>query len=444
MYRLSPRVVFPIALAVLVSFAPRGVAAQGVRSAVRLTLATPGTPPLAHIKVTAMAFRRDGTVVAGGRYLAPPFSNLVAPPYSVAGSVVLISHDYGVTWQDVRVSTTKPRAIQQGGTAPWRDHTRWPLDFLALDIAFDPNNPRVIYAAGCSTTGETCSNIDQGHGLLRSTDGGRTWSDALIWRESKPSTYPTAATVTTNIIKTPRLFADLRYISQRPAKVFSVVVDGRHRGRVYACGDGTGVLRSDDGGHTWRYVPQPNKTLMGCEIALDPANPRTLYSTDAQGILYRSMDEGLHWNQRSALGQQGTNPNVEGMADLVFVERRLCVTVPMGIYGSADGGETWRRLEPPVSSKGYLIRTIRGVTGWLTPGSIGSLGPGGLYEAQDGNSEHWQLAVLTDNYGPPHYGALDFRYALDRVQTRVWENPFRRTVFTAGTIGGLYRWSGAL
>lgn len=443
MHRLSPRAATACILTILFSLGPYAAAARTNPAPSHLILQTPGTPPLAHIKVTAMAFRADGTVVAGGRYLAPPANNLVAPPYTIAGSVLMISHDFGVTWQDVRVSTTNPKVIAPGGTASWRDHTRWPLDFLALEMAFDPTNPRVIYAAGCSTTDETCSNVDQGHGLIRSTDGGRTWSDALVWRERNPSTYPTAATVTTNIVKTPQLFADLRYIGARPAKVFSVVVDGRHRGRIYACADGTGVLRSDDGTRSWRYVRQPNKTLMGCELALDPSNTRALYSTDGQGILYRSTDEGLHWSKRSTLGERSANPNVQGMTDLVFVGHLLCVTVPTGIFGSTNGGGQWRRLEPPRTPRGSLIRTVRGVTGWLTPGASTYMAPRGLYVAHDNDDAGWQLAVLTDNYGPPHYGALDVKYALDKVQTRMWEDPFRRTLFTAGTIGGLYRWSGA-
>jgi photosystem II stability/assembly factor-like uncharacterized protein len=77
-------------------------------------------------------------------------------------------------------------------------------------IAFDPGEPRTMYAAGYAT------------GVYKSTDGGYSWK-----RNSKG--------------------LDVENIR-------SIAVDPADNKRVYAGTLGNGVYRSDNAGETWRWV----------------------------------------------------------------------------------------------------------------------------------------------------------------------------------------------
>lgn len=388
---------------------------------------TPMGAVLPRVLVTAMTFQSGGTIYAGGRYLIPINDPHATPPVLVAGSVWAVSQDHGAHWAAHISSTAQTSANAQS----WRNPAIWPDAFTANSITVDSTNPRIIYVAGCMGD-QTCVGSPGGHYVLRSADGGRSWHDALLFNR-----YPAPHG---NVVVTPLLRQVLRRGGTQLTQAYDVAVDPHDGKRVYACVSGLGMLRSDDGTRTWRYVTQPLWLNGRCELLIDPLNSKLVYSLDRQNrILYRTTDGGASWSIRSAFAEY--NQDILVLSGLTPLGRMLYMNGLNGLYASIDGGTQWRlAIQPP--SAGGMGPSIRGNGGWITaflPKSNAQ--PEGLYVARDGG--RWQFAADTAHYGLRYYGAFDFT-AYTSGGTRMWEDHVARIVFTAAQTGGLYRWSSGL
>jgi len=382
-----------------------------------------GGPVLPHIKVTAMTATPGGALYAAGVYVVPNTDQASGYKVSTLGSAWLVSQDHGATW-DQRVSTTNPKAFPARGIAPWTNHNALPIDFTPLEITVDPHNPRVIYIAGCVDIGATCYEPTPGMGghlLVRSTDGGRTWQDAL--------------TTSTPIARAGALPPG----TALPTAAYALLVDPRNSRRLYLAVNDMGVVRSEDAGRTWVIVAQPQNNKIGrpCELLTDPHDSRTVYELAREGALYRTTDAGAHWQVRAGLnGQLGTT----SATSLTWVGHTLYVTTDKGIAASQDDGATWRIVYGlPVT--GSFDQSVRGAGGWISTFSPLHSGPiAGLYSVRDGN--RWQAVANTEGRGI--HGALDFSGTGTYLETRLWEDHAAHVVFTAGPDGGLYRWQATL
>jgi len=384
-----------------------------------------GGPVLPHIKVTALTQAPGGTLYAAGVYVARNVNAYAANPVNTLGSAWLVSHDHGASWSQT-VSTTDPKAFPAHGVAPWANHRALPIDFTAMNITVDPRTPATIYVVGCVDTDATCSQptIGQGgHLVMRSTDDGQTWQDLLT----------TGTPIAGVGAKPPG--------STLPLASYSLLVDPRNSRRLYAAVQSLGVLRSEDAGRTWLYVRQPQSNYIErpCEMLADPQNPHVVYELAREGMLYRTVDAGTHWQTRALLAGQLRTTSV---TSLTPVGRSLFVTARTGIYASADGGAHWR-LAHGLPAAGSFDQSVRGNSGWITTFSPLHKGPlAGLYATTDQGS--WVGAADTIQRGPQFYGALDFQAMDTTLTTHMWYDNPAQVVFTAGALGGLYRWRSSL
>lgn len=172
------------------------------------------------------------------------------------------------------------------------------------DVVIDPSDPRRLFVG----TGENNSSRSSygGMGVFRSEDGGETWS--LVGLEGAD--------------RIGRILIDPR----NPDRVFAAVV-----GKLYTPGGQRGIYRSTDGGDTWeRVLEGPNEHTGFIDLAFQPGEPDVLYAASWERVRRA-------WN--FVEGGEGS-----------------------GLWKSADGGDSWTRLNGVFPGGGHVGRIGLAVT----------------------------------------------------------------------------------
>ena len=159
------------------------------------------------------------------------------------------STDGGTTWKKVLYKDTKTGAV---------------------DIVFDPLNPRILYAAlwEANRTPWSMSSGGPGSGLWKSMDGGETWADI-----SKNSGLP-----------------------KGPLGRIGIAASGAQADLVWAMveADNGGLFRSDNAGTTWRRVNEDRRIRQRAwyytHVYADPTNAETVYILNVG--FHKSVDGG--------------------------------------------------------------------------------------------------------------------------------------------------------
>ena len=214
-------------------------------------------------------------------------------------------------------------------------------------LAVDPRNPEIVYAG----TVDSADRDGPRSGVFKSTDGGATWR---VTPAEPPPKWQTTATPLT------------------PGDTSLIVIDPHDSLTVYAAGDG--FFRSMDGGATWSSSRVANYVNA---LALDPSRPTTLYlGTFAAGVL-KSKDGGKTWR---ALNATLEDPLQDLSVQALAVDPQshaVYAGADRGVFVSGDGGASWRRLGG-VGSRSIRSLAIDQARRTLYVGTEG----GGLVEAK--------------------------------------------------------------
>lgn len=201
-------------------------------------------------------------------------------------------------------------------------------------LALDPNNPDVVYAG----TGEPSLGGGNyyGAGLLKSTDGGQSWTVLGVDRFGG-----------TGIAK----------IIVDPANSNTIYVANTRTGTEGPALPPRGVFKSTDGGQSWEALLScSDASCMGAtDLAFLATNPPTLLAgLEGYGIA-RSTDGGANWQlisnglpdtnqvfvQRIVLDVSVGNPNVVYASIHVGIPDRYDGAV---LFRSNDGGQSWAQV----------------------------------------------------------------------------------------------------
>lgn len=200
-------------------------------------------------------------------------------------------------------------------------------------IAVAPSDPNVVYV-GMGEHPVRGVMTSHGDGVYRSTDAGRTWRKLGLDRTRQISA----------VIVHPD-DPDLVYVAAQ--------------GAPYGPTQDRGIYRSSDGGRTWAQLLYVNETTGASSLSMDPNNPRVLYagmwdhlrepwmvrSGGPGSGIYRSADGGASWRKieegfPELMGK--TSVSVSANSDRIYA---LIEADPGGgVYRSDDGGKTWHNV----------------------------------------------------------------------------------------------------
>jgi photosystem II stability/assembly factor-like uncharacterized protein len=221
------------------------------------------------------------------------------------------STDSGVTWE-----------------AMLDDHSTCSIGAVAVA----PSDPDVVWV-GSGENLRAGGYTLPGTGVFRTEDGGRTWRNVGLHDSNH-----------------------IGAIAVHPTDPDTAWVAAM--GPFYSRGGQRGVFRTRDGGASWERVLAPEGRSWAFDVAVDPADPSTLYATtwslrfDPGGGIHRSTDGGTSWRRltqglpverglgRIELDVSRSDPRVV----YALVQSRAGGAEPTTeLYRSDDRGETWAR-----------------------------------------------------------------------------------------------------
>jgi hypothetical protein len=181
---------------------------------------------------------------------------------------------------------------------------------------------------------------------------------------------------------------------------------------LYAGGVSGGVWRSRNRGKTWEAIGDAMANLAVSALALDPAEPETLYAGTGEGFfreevrgtglplrgggIFKSIDGGDTWEQlRSTRGAR-----FQWVNDLVVSPhdgQRVYAATRKGVFRSFDGGGKWRRVLNPRANGGCLDLELRpGAEGDFLFAACGTLGPATVWRKTAAERNGAWEAVLSE------------------------------------------------
>ncbi len=284
--------------------------------------------------------------------------------YAASPRAVYRSDDNGLTWQ--RFS---------------RSDGHWgPVGIIAgypIDVQCDPDDPQTVFV----------NNYVGGNFL--STDGGQSWVNA-----SKGYTGAQIRQVAVARTDTARVYAGGRSgvfasadggatwtgLSNPPAEkpqailneIFSVAVDPTDAAKVIAYAVDAGVIRTEDGGASWKQTSGVTKPVANLTFA--PSDPKVVYAShitgsckqlldfaisqacdETGGEFYVSSDGGGTWDPAAATA-------LDKVISAIAVDPRnprvvLTGSISEGVLISLDGGATFASSGPGLPA-GVPVRSV--------------------------------------------------------------------------------------
>ncbi len=192
-------------------------------------------------------------------------------------------------------------------------------------VVVSPNDSDTVYVAAQGPLWGPGGD----RGLYKTTDGGKTWTQALKISEN---------TGVSDVVVDPRNPDVIVASAYQRRRHFFTMIDG---------GPESGIHRSTDGGKTWKKITAglPTEQLGRIGLAISPVNPDVLYANveaaNGKGGIYRSTDNGVTWDKRTDYNQ-GSMYYGDIFADPVNADRIYIPDVILQV--SDDGGKTLRAL----------------------------------------------------------------------------------------------------
>ena len=290
------------------------------------------------------------------------------------------------------------------------------------DILIDPKNPQIMYVA----TGDRDHYAVHSYGVLKSIDGGTTWSSSGL-----------------NTL----------------SRIYKLVMD-KEDSKIILAATCCGLYRTIDGGLNWTLINSiPANNIY--DIAFKPGDNTTVYAISYDAVFdhdvgkyirdfgfHKSTDNGITFNElalpfpKNALNRAeiGVSANAPNQVYLYCSEGETSAFY--GLYKSTNSGASFAKIAGPSdqvvhpeSSASLTINDVLLYQGWydwtmqINPLNVNEmyLGGAGMIRTRDGGSTWEYIAGYNSGAGAIH---VDFH--------AVEYNPITNRVFL-GSDGGVWR-----
>jgi photosystem II stability/assembly factor-like uncharacterized protein len=289
-----------------------------------------------------------------------------SPSIVYAGTAIGVfkSTDGGESWASaglagtpigvLAIDPTTPSTLYAGNSHLYKSKDRggsWtdlnlglPGDAVAA-LVLDPSTPSTLYVA-----------LGQGAGgnLIKSVDGGATWS--VIYANAGPF-YGTLS---------------------------NLVIDPSNPSTLYRINP---LLKSTDGGASWTAIAFPVHAYLVAALAVDSRNSNTLYvsSIGSTGhAIYKSTDGGQSWKVLDTI--------IPATGSLVFSpdSSTIYAATGSGVFRSTDGGLNWGEAQT-----GLRVHDIRMLVGDpFNPAVLYAGDNNGVFQSLDGGANWAERAIF--------------------------------------------------
>ena len=297
------------------------------------------------------------------------------------GQVVQRSNDGGRSWETVGNEFAYEGAV---GTHLYYDGTPHPFEFKRIwHLEPSPTDPDHVYAGV------------EDAALFHSTDGGQSWRElpGLRQHPSSPKWQPGAGGMC----------------------LHTILLDPSGSGRIYVAISAAGAFRTDDAGATWRPINRglrspdmipddPDGEVGHCvhRLAMHPSQPDVLYMQKHWDVM-RSDDGGDSWREVS-----GNLPSDFGFPIAVHAhEPETIYVVPiksdsehyppegrLRVYRSRNGGGEWEALTEGLPQEHCYVNVLRDAM------AVDAIDPCGVYVGTTGGQ------VYVSNNGGDHWASV--------------------------------------
>jgi photosystem II stability/assembly factor-like uncharacterized protein len=279
------------------------------------------------------------------------------------GQVMQRSNDGGKTWE-----TAGNQFAYEGEVGPhtWYDGSPHPYEFKRVwHLEPSLSDPDTVYAGV------------EDAAIFKSTDAGQTWNElpGLRTHETASSWAPGAGGLC----------------------LHTILIDPGNTDRMYSAISAAGVFRTDDGGKTWKptnkglrsnTIPDQDAEVGHCvhRLAMHPSRPKTLFMQKHWDVM-RTDDGGDSWREIS-----GDLPTDFGFViDVHANEPETVYVVPitsdslhyvpdgkLRVYRSRTGGNEWEALTDGLPQKDCYVNVLRDAM------AVDALDPCGVYFGTSG------------------------------------------------------------
>lgn len=220
---------------------------------------------------------------------------------------------------DTYFNTTGAIYKTTDGGKTWTElNARYEKDMRVVAVRVDQSDPKVVIAATFSKlsaasggAGNFASSVQ--HGVLRSVDGGMTWTSSVSGMNSDPREQAllfmevasaNALQVYVTASSNPSYWsADGGKTFNKAARMTALAFDPHDPSGLHLIGcSGDSIKESRDGGKTWKTLSKtPGFVSVGKGLPTDfewsRQDPKVIYMSGPYAALYKTADGGATWSQ---------------------------------------------------------------------------------------------------------------------------------------------------